>query len=392
VRASARVLQQVSSALGFVHAQRRSALLRAVGALIGGGALWLSALGRAIDDPIAPKHAIKAVDRVLGNKALHRQHEAIYAALAALMLRGQQLVVVLVDITDVRPGTCALTASVAMQGRSIPLYALVRSKHSIRKRSTAQAFLQGLRRVLPPAVRPVLVTDAGFESPWFDQVAELGWDYVGRVRNRTKFLLEDRWVGVHTLHRCAGRHARCLGQLRFPRDRPRLRRLVLSAMPKAKGRTRKNTQGRKGRRKNDYRCAKSAREPWLLATSLGCSSRLVVDIYAQRMQIEQNYRDAKNHRWGWRLNQTRSRSNARLQMLLLIAAISMLVVLAFGCFAESHALHKRYQANTLYRRRVLSFFTLGRFALHDRHLELTPSPSRLLSEIRRRIYRLRIAA
>jgi hypothetical protein len=87
VRATARVLQHLDAALGFVHQQRRKALLRAVRALIRGGALWLSALGRAIDDPLVHKHAIKAIDRVLGNRALHQLRVEIYASLAALLVR-----------------------------------------------------------------------------------------------------------------------------------------------------------------------------------------------------------------------------------------------------------------------------------------------------------------
>jgi hypothetical protein len=393
VRATRRVLQQLDGTLSFVHEQRRAALLRAVRALIRGGALWLSALGRSLDDAIAAKHAIKAMDRVLGNRVLHAQRQRIYAAVAAVLLRGRRHATVLVDVTEIRPGICALTASLAMEGRSIPLYAQVRSKRSIGRRSSIRTFLCALQRVLPAHVRPVLVTDAGFESPWFDQVAELGWDYVGRVRHQTKFQLDDgHWVGAKTLHRCAGLHARNLGDLKFPRHRPRARRLVVSARPKPRGRTRRNTLGRKGRTVIDRRCATSAREPWLLATSLSSASRVVVDIYAQRMQIEQNYRDTKNHRWGWRLDQSRSRSRARLELLLLIAALAMFVVLAFGCFAERNALHKRFQANTHYRRRVLSFFTLGLFVLRDRHLDLAPPLSQLLAEIRTRIYAVPIAA
>jgi hypothetical protein len=389
VRATSRILQQLEGTLDFVHEQRRDALFRAVRALIHGGALWLSALGRSLDDSIAAKHAIKAMDRLLGNGALHAQRHRIYAALSSALLRGRRQAVVLVDITEIRPGTCTLTASLAMEGRSIPLFAQVRSKRAISKRTSIRAFLRGLQQVLPTEIEPILVTDAGFESPWFDQVAELGWHYVGRVRHQTKFDIDDQhWVGVKTLHRCAGHHARDLGLLRFPRHRPRTRRVVVSAFPKPQGRTRTNTRGRKGRTVTDRRCAKSAREPWLLATSLQCRSRVIVNIYAQRMQIEQNYRDTKNHRWGWRLDQSRSRSNARLEMLMLIAALAMFVVLAVGCFAERNALHKRFQANTLYRRRVLSFFTLGLFVLRDRHLVLMPAPRALWAEIRRRIYAL----
>lgn len=386
MRAAARVLHHVEGALGFVHQQRRAALLRAVRALLKGGALWLSALGRSIDDPLTHKHAIKAIDRVLGNRALQLLRVDIYAAMISLLLRRKQRVVVLVDITEFRPGICALTAALAMNGRGVPLYDQVRSKKTLQKPASIRAFLRALQRILGD-VRPVLVTDAGFESPWFDLVVEHGWDYVGRVRHQTKFLRGGHWVGVKVLHRLATSRTRCLGWLPFPRQRPCPRRLVLSPRVLLKGRTRKNTRGRKRRTHNDRRCSKSAREPWLLATSLQGSSHAVVTLYAQRMQIEQNYRDTKNHRWGWRFNQTRSRSNQRLEMLLLIGAIATFVVLGFGALAEKLQLHKRYQANTLYRRRVLSFFTLGLFVLRDRYAPLVPAPRPFLSEFRRNVFR-----
>ena len=386
MRATARVLHRIDSELDFVHKQRRRALLCAVEALIAGGALWLSALGRTLVRPVAARHRIKAMDRLLGNAALHQHRQSIYGALAGLLLRGRREAVVLVDVTEIRPGVCAMTASLAMDGRSVPIYDQVRHKKTVTKRSSIAAFLKALERVLPRTVTPILVTDAGFESPWFDQVAAMGWHYVGRVRHQTKFLLDDEWVDAKALHRLATSWARCLGKLAFPKHRPAKRRLVLSVRPRLKGRTRKNARGRKGRAYNDRRCSKSAREPWLLATSLDYSNPLIVSIYALRMQIEQNYRDTKNHRWGWRLDQNRSRSNERIEMLLLIAAIAMVVVFAFGCVAERHALHKRYQANTLYSRRVLSFFTLGQFVLRDAFAELTTSAAQLIAEIRGRIY------
>lgn len=387
MRAVERVLERVDSTLGFVHKQRRGALLRTVRALLDGAALWLSALGRTVRGP-APKHAIKMVDRLLGNRALHDQQLEIYAALAMTLLRDVQQVAVLVDITEVRPGLCALTASVAMEGRSVPILGRVRRKKTITKRASLVAFLRDLHCVLPSTVTPVIVTDAGFESPWFDRVSAMGWNYVGRVRHQTKFQLEGEWVGAKKLHRMARPWVQNLGELPFPRHRPRPRRIVLSPHPEVKGRTRLNAHGRKGRTVGDRRCQQSAREPWVLATSLDCASHVVVSIYALRMQIEQNYRDTKNHRWGWRLDQSRSRSNRRIEMLLLIAAIAMCVVLAYGCAAERAGLHKLHQANTVLHRRVLSFFTLGLFILRSNSRGCTETPSRLFAELRSRIYRL----
>ena len=84
------------------------------------------------------------------------------------------------------------------------------------------------------------------------------------------------------------------------------------------------------------------------------------------MQIEENFRDLKNHRFGWSLRHVRSGSAKRLNVLLLIAALAMLVTLLLGRLAEQRGHHRRYQSNTITDRRVLSFFVLGRLIL-ERH-------------------------
>ena len=58
------------------------------------------------------------------------------------------------------------------------------------KRRTHQAFLRQLQAVLPVGCRPIIVTDAGFRTPWFQQVEALGWDWVGRIRTGTRCLVQ----------------------------------------------------------------------------------------------------------------------------------------------------------------------------------------------------------
>jgi Transposase DDE domain len=359
VRALQTLQYRLRSGLSDIHAQRRQALFRVVAALLKGGMLWLSALGRFRCDPGQDKHGIKAVDRLLGNRALHRSRLQFYRALAAWILRTTRHPILLVDITEIRPGVCALTASLALSGRSLPLYGIVRRKKTISRRRTFIRFLDDLSSIMPHGVVPIVVTDAGFESPWFDEIERRAWHYVGRVRHLTRFLWRGEWVSAQALHRLATTRARTLGEVPFPRHKPSSRRLVISRKPLPKGRRRNNTCGRKGRTASDRRYRKSAREPWLLATSLSCKAAQVVELYAFRMQIEQNYRDTKSHRWGWQLSLSGSRSNARLEILLLIAALAMVAVLAVGAIAEHTQHHRRYQANTTRHRRVLSWFTLG---------------------------------
>ena len=77
------------------------------------------------------------------------------------------------------------------------------------------------------------------------------------------------------------------------------------------------------------------------------------------MQIEETFRDAKNHRFGWSFEDARSNSSKRFEVLLLLATLGMLAVTLLGHAAEERGIHRRYQANTISKRRVLSLFYLG---------------------------------
>ena len=133
-----------SGRFAFLHAQRRSALERVVCALLKGGKLWLSSLGRWRTEGTCAKHAIKAVDRLLGNRVVHQQRKLLYGAIAERFVPDEGPIV-LVDVTELRPGVCALTASLAADTRSVPLYAMVRRKVTISKRRTQRAFLRALK-------------------------------------------------------------------------------------------------------------------------------------------------------------------------------------------------------------------------------------------------------
>src|SRR4029078_3940745 len=73
----------------------------------------------------------------------------------------------------------------------------------------------------------------------------------------------------------------------------------------------------------------SARDPWLLATALHLYASALVALYATRMQIEESFRDAKNHRFGWSLGHVRTASIHRAHVLLLLGPLANLRV-TFG--------------------------------------------------------------
>lgn len=246
------LMQRMEPRLQGMHAARRRALSRAVQALLGGGKLWLTALGRSLPGACLRKHAIKSVDRLLGNGALWRERLDVYGAIVASLRTAPHTPIILVDVTAISGRKCALQASLAYQGRSVPILSLVRSKTSIFKRRTQQQFLRQLATVLRPDDCPVLITDAGFESPWFEEVEARGWHYIGRVRRRTKFRVGEAWLSAVELHQRAVHRAKNLGMLAFPKCAPKPRRMVLSKR-RTKGRRRRlTTKGKTSGSRSSY--------------------------------------------------------------------------------------------------------------------------------------------
>ena len=105
------------------------------------------------------------------------------------------------------------------------------------------------------------------------------------------------------------------------------------------------------------------RAPWLLATSLPHqqgSERRIKQLYAQRMQIEETFRDLKSHRWGFGLRYALSARPKRLDILLLLGTLASLVAWLTGLVARNLQIERHFQANTERRRRVLSTVFIGR--------------------------------
>jgi hypothetical protein len=345
--------------LQHVHRRRLDSVYRAVEGVLVGRQLCLTGLGRALPGRTSEKHRVKAVNRLLGNRALHQEIETFYRALAAWLLRRVRTPVVAVDWTDAGRYHGELSAKLCCDGRPLPLYSRVFAKNKIGSRSAHKQFLLELAGILPRNCKPILITDAGFHFEWFREVVKLGWHYIGRVRGRSNVLFNRRWRSVKSLHPSAGRRPKELGVLMLPASKPRQHRLILAAQPKSKGRKRWTRRGTPGRSGTDAKAAKRAAEPWLLATSLRCNCKFVVNAYAMRMQIEQSFRDRKSHRNGWNMHHVQTRSAERLSVVILLASLAEVVVQLVGRAVAATPVARQFQVNTVRNRRVLSFFFLG---------------------------------
>ncbi len=351
-----RIIQRgFESELAVVHVGRIRLVFQAAFTLLKTARLSLTSLGRAIATG-AHKHGIKRIDRLLGNVKLHAELVMFYRAIARRVVSPGTRPVVLVDWTAVTPGLWALVAAVVFDGRALVIHAETHPISRYLKPEVNEAFLLRVQQILPARCRPIIVTDAGFRSPWMRLVARFGWDYVGRVRAPAKVRRHNgyAWSEIEDVWRFARFIPSDLGLYETGRKKPYATRLV--GIRKREGKMRRPAT-------RDHGCARqlrNAREPWILATSLTCTAAKVIAIYRLRMQIEETFRDAKSPRFGLALHHARTSSEHRANVLLLLASLTQLMAVLLGLAAEATAEHLRFQANTTTSRRVLSRPPLGR--------------------------------
>jgi len=357
--------RSLRTACGTIHATRLRVLWAAVDAVTRGGRLTLTGIGRTLRSQTTVKHTIKRVDRLLSNPHLHRDRALLSTALIQQVLGPQTRPVIVVDWSDLTTDRRwqVLRASLPVGGRALTLYDEVHPLQKLGNRRVHHAFLRTLHRFLPAGVTPILVTDAGFRSPWFLAVAQLDWHFVGRVRNRDRVCFDpaSSWVPCKSLYAQARATPTTLGRCELVRSRPFPCRLVLVKEP-CKHRIHTSVWGQKVRSGHSRKQAAGNREPWLLATSTALAAyqaTQIVAFYRTRMQIEEAFRDMKSEQYGFGLSGSHTTQRERWTMLLLIGAIAHLAVWLVGRATIQARGHYQYQANTTRKRLVLSAVTLG---------------------------------
>ena len=333
----------LASVLDPMHARRRRVLLLALQALIDGRRLTMTDLSRSWPGAMFSHAPLKAVDRLLSNVHVQQSILPLSRAMAAWLLSTRRPLVV-VDWVDLqRDGLwCALRAAGPMQGRTVTVFERLYPIKQINSPLAERDFLAALAQVIPDRVRPILVTDAGFRSAWFREVAGHGWDYVGRIRNNLKVRPcgESSWRACSTLHAHARARAEDLGAHHIVQGAPVLCRLLRVLRPRKQreqltraGLPQQGTAARKAR--------KAAREPWVLATSLPpeqANAAQVVTMYGKRMQIEESFRDLKSHRYGMGFEDSQTREPGRLSVLLLLNMLAGFAAWLLGLALKSTTL------------------------------------------------------
>lgn len=262
------VLQKcLGGVLDDMHALRQRVLLHATEALIAGRRLTLMDVARSWPGAERVRAPLKALDRLLGNRHLHAERERIYGGMARWLVRGPRPVIV-IDWSDLKAdgSWLLLRAAVPIGGRTLPVLDMVFPAGQQGMPKAEKHFLERLKSILPPGTCPILVTDAGFRTPWFRSVATMGWLWLGRLRHRTHVKpvalpdTPDQWLPCKALYELAIAAPRDMGLMHVATSQAWACRLVVHGKA-PRNRKDRNRDGRPARSKHSRQNARREHEP-----------------------------------------------------------------------------------------------------------------------------------
>lgn len=352
-----------------VHKLRLNNLIDSCQTLIKTNCLSVTSIGRNLPGKVQERSNIRKMDRFVSNKYLANEALRFYQVMNQYLLPSSGDAWIHVDWTCLSSthNQYLLRASLTMQGRAIVLYEEPHTKQDENNHSVHKKFLNNLKSILPDEINPIIVTDAGFRAPWFAYVFSLGWQFVGRLRNKNALLIEghNHWQLSNTLFQQATSKPKYRGHaLLTEKGKVPVELVLYKTLPK--NRHKLNKSGKASRSGNSKKHSKANKEPWVLVTSLASVKEnplIAVNIYKQRMRIEENFRDTKCKRYGFGLDESLSQSPKRFRILLLIAAVANFAAWLSGLFTKAKGMATHFQAQSASTINALSNVYLGKRAL-----------------------------
>lgn len=324
-----------------LHKKRQESLRNALDGTLRAGRISIAAIGRGLAMATGrdTKHAIKQVDRFVGNEAI--DDEQLQAAWARHVVGAQKDVLAILDWTDFDgDGQTVIALSMATgHGRATPLMWKTVNKSSLKNRRFRyeSEIIERLHAILPEDVNVVLLADRGFGGvERYAHLELLGWDYVIRFRGVVNIETAEGERGKARDFLSPTGRARMLRDLRVTGAKEPVPAVVLVK-------------------------AKKMKDAWYLATSLkDRRAAEIVALYGKRFSIEETFRDAKNLNFGAGLSDTRVTTPARRDRLLLLQAMAHRLLTLLGAAGESIGWDRRLKANTS-KARQHSLYNQGMF-------------------------------
>ena len=346
-----------------IHTKRKKCLTRFLSDLMDYDTrLSVTEIGKKLSSKSTLKSKIFAAQTFVNNFKLEREIGCIYKGLAHFFWDKAIEIVVLIDWTGAcSKGYHVLEASIAAQGRSIPIYHETHPETEQENAVVQSQFLSRLKEIIPSHLMVTIITDAGFHREWFQQVLDLGWNVIGRIYSKYCYQIEgetDWRYAKDIIFDGVGKPA-ALGKVKLGKTKKAVEGYLYTYKEKLSGKIRKkrNRYPSHDKAHSDY-----YKSGWVLFSSLDKPARFLVSYYKKRMQIEQNFKDIKNEELGLGLRRNQSLGKTRINMLFFLAVLLVMIAWWFGLMIECLGKHRSYQANSIKTKRVRSFVHLARMA------------------------------
>ena len=339
-----------------LRASQAKTLAHLVSAAMLAARISLAEIGRRLTGTTA-KHGIKRAWRFTDNNRFEIS-DAMAGVICRLLKRKRKKPLVIgFDWVEVR-NFHTLAACAVMKGRAVPLlwasypeWELAKSQNNLE-----EGLLRLLRTLIPEKIEVILLADRGFGRTELARTCqELCFHYVIRIQ-------PDVWIETDAFR----------GNLADYPVKKGIRRLLRCRQYRRQKPVKQNVvvYWKKGLPKKRDEC-------WFLMTDLERSAPSLVKLYAQRMTIEQVFRDHKNRRNGFALRNTQIRKAQRFDRLLLILALVYLLLMGLGLHAQRKYCSSNWCTNQ--RPHECSIFVIGRHMLD----QLEVSPEQAITAIQR---------
>lgn len=378
----------------YIHSKRLQALMDVACGLQKRQKLTLTEMGRGLSGPSSIKNRVKKVDRLESNEQLYEEISSIYFGLSSFLFKylSQDNTAIIIDLCCLKDGQDIqmLSAEIAFKGRSIPLYREVFKSGGFSGR--AASFIRALEHCIPANKKVVFIMDAGFGEEWLRAIEEKHWYWLVRIRQgkMVKLSEEQEWQGVKDLIPLLPQRTTSYDEARIIKEHDHPCRVITTR--KAPSKRKKPTRAPRNDKAGSNKYRRSANEPWILATNLpkiDFETAKVIQYYSKRMQIEQSFRDVKNHQFGLCARDIRTRSIYRWGIKMLLASIVQLLFWIIGVIGHSQGFQSIFQANTVKDKKVFSYFYLGQLIveydkLNDLIIDFEQLPTLIEQELARK--------
>lgn len=334
------VKELVDKILGDMHEKRKQSVLDCTMGVIASNSLICHRIGvgLAAEEDLFAKHAIKQIDRLMGNDKFDPYSNSDRSA--AYIIGSRKEIVTAMDWTDHDHDDQATIqiSLVTSHGRATPLiWKTVRKKNLKDKRNDYEdELLCRLRKIVASDVHVTVLADRGFgDTKLYNFLKDdLGFDYIIRFRGNIQVTSEDGeirnavdWVGLNgraqKLYNAGVTALEC--------------KVPAVVCVKAKG----------------------MKQAWCIAAS---NSKLpankIIKWYAKRWGIEPQFRDTKDLHFGMGLSQTHIKEPTKRDRILLVWVLAVIILTLLGAVGERLGLDRQLKVNTS-KKRSMSLLRQG---------------------------------